>query len=608
MKKRLSFVLLLLLVWFKIWETRAVSSPLTAVLTYHNDIAHTGQNTNETLLTLANVNANSFGKLFTYSVDGYVYAQPLVLTNVTIPGLGIHNVVYIVTEHDSVYAFDADSNAGTNAGLLWQVNFLNPAAGISSVNSTDVDCTDLVPEIGITSTPVIDPSSGTIYVEAKTEEFTNNTTNFVHRLHALDVTTGAEKFGGPVVIAASVTGSGAGSVSGRVSFDSQWQMNRAAVTLNNGVIYLGFGSHCDTGPWHGWLLAYNASTLQQIATFNSTPNGLGGGIWHGGNGPSFDAAGNLYMMTGNGKFDGTTNKDYGDSVLKLSTSSGLTVTDFFTPANQGFLYTNDLDLDSGGTVVLPDEVGSTAHPQLLVGASKKGVIYLLDRNNLGKYNPAGDRMVEKMAVLGANFSTPVYFNYTLYYLGVQDSLASFAISNAFISNASADQGSTQFGFPGATPSLSANGLNNAIIWAIQSDAYYNGGSAVLRAYNATNLSQELYNSSQAGTRDLPGAAVKFTVPTIANGKVYVGAQYTLSVYGSLLPPVVILSAQFTSNGVFQLQLSGPIGGNYVLQASTDLTNWSAVSTSTPASSPFYLTDPNATNSPGCFYRAVAELP
>src|SRR5581483_4039774 len=316
MKKSMSSVLLVMLVCLEAGENRAASSPSTAVLTYHNDIARTGQNTNETLLTLANVNTNSFGKLFTCAVDGYVYAQPLVLTNVNIPGRGILDVVYVATEHDSVYAFDANSNAGP----LWQVSFLNPAAGVAPVSSADLDCTDIVPEIGITSTPVIDPISGTIYVEAKTGESSGNNINFVHRLHALDVTTGAEKFGGPVVITASVTGSGAGSVSGRVAFDSQWQMNRAALLLNHGVVYLGFGSHCDSGPFHGWLLAYNATTLAQIAAFNTTPNGEGGGIWHAGNGPSCDANGNLYVMTGNGTFDASTNKDFGDSVIKLSTA------------------------------------------------------------------------------------------------------------------------------------------------------------------------------------------------------------------------------------------------------------------------------------------------
>ncbi|HZQ45803.1 MAG TPA: pyrrolo-quinoline quinone, partial [Verrucomicrobiae bacterium] len=545
MKKSMSSVLLVMLVCLEAGENRAASSPSTAVLTYHNDIARTGQNTNETLLTLANVNTNSFGKLFTCAVDGYVYAQPLVLTNVNIPGRGILDVVYVATEHDSVYAFDANSNAGP----LWQVSFLNPAAGVAPVSSADLDCTDIVPEIGITSTPVIDPISGTIYVEAKTGESSGNNINFVHRLHALDVTTGAEKFGGPVVITASVTGSGAGSVSGRVAFDSQWQMNRAALLLNHGVVYLGFGSHCDSGPFHGWLLAYNATTLAQIAAFNTTPNGEGGGIWHAGNGPSCDANGNLYVMTGNGTFDASTNKDFGDSVIKLSTAGGLSEANYFTPFNQAFLNTNDLDLGSGGTVVLPDEVGNSAHPQLLVGAGKKGVLYLFDRNNLGKYNGSTDMMVEKLNVLGSNFSTPVYFNFTLYYLGVQGYLTAFPVSNAFIGAASQAQGSTQFGFPGATPSLSANGLNDAIIWVIQSDAYDSNGNAVLRAYNASNLAQELYNSDQAGTRDQPGAAVKFAVPTIANGKVYVGTQYALSVFGSLAPsPVIILSANFSGNG------------------------------------------------------------
>ena len=515
------------------WALEAAAN--VNVLTGHNDNARTGQNTNETVLTPSNVNATGFGKIFSYTVDGYVYAQPLVVTNVTIPAKGVHNVLYVATEHDSVYAFDADTNAGTNAAPLWQVSFINPAAGVTTVTSGDVSCGDLVPEIGITSTPVIDAANGTIYVEAKTKEVTTNGTIFVHRLHALDLTSGAEKFGGPTVIQASVSGTGDGNDgSGHVPFDPLRHMNRAALLLNNGVVYIGSASHCDNGPYHGWLIGCGAQTMALSNVFNTTPNGGLGGIWQAGGGPAADTSGNIYFITGNGTFDGSTNQDYGDSFVKLSTTNGLAVADFFTPNNQSALESADLDLGSGGAVALPDEAGgTTTNLHLLVGAGKEGTIYLIRRDNLGHFHPGSDSQIKQSIVsaIGGSFDTPAYFNKTVYYLGAGDVLKAFKISGGTITTTPASQSSTSFGFPGATPSVSANGADNAIVWAIQSDAYGSSGPAVLHAYNATNVSLELYTSSASGTRDVPGPAVKFTVPTIANGKVYVGAQYALAVFG-----------------------------------------------------------------------------
>ena len=501
------------------------------VLTYHNDNARTGQNTNETILTPGIVASTNFGQLFTCVLDGYVYAQPLVMTNVTIPGKGVHNVVFVVTEHDSVYAFDADSGDGTNAPPLWQTSFINPAAGVTTVSSGDVSCGDLVPEIGITSTPVIDQATGTLYVEAKTREVTNSVTTFVQRLHALDITTGAEEFGGPVVIQASVAGSGDGNNGvGNVPFDSLRHLNRPGLLLNNGVVYLAYASHCDVGPYHGWLLGYNAQPLAPSNVFNTTPNGGLGGIWEAGDGPACDTNGNIFVITGNGTFDSTTNNDYGDSFLKLSATNNLQLADYFTPFNQQALADADLDLGSGGAVVLPDAAGSPAHQHLLVGAGKEGTIYLIDRDNMGHYSTASNNIVQTfVGAIGGSFDTPAYFNNTLFYLGSGDVLRAFNIANAVISTTASSTSQTAFGFPGATPSISANGTSNAIAWAIQSDAYASSGPAVLHAYNATNLALELYNSSTANQS--PGPAVKFTVPTIANGKVYVGAQYALAVYG-----------------------------------------------------------------------------
>ena len=522
------------------------------VLTYHNDNARTGQNTNETILTPAAVASTNFGRIFSQPVDGYVYAQPLVVTNVTIPGKGVHDVVYVATEHDSVYAFDANSNTPA----LWHVSFINPASGITSVDSEEMSCDDLVPEVGITSTPVIDLASGTIYVSAKTKEMTNNVGGYYHRLHALDLTTGAEKFGGPVAMQASVVGTGDGvDGTGHVSFDPLRQFNRSALLLNKGVVYIASASHCDNRPYHGWILGYNSATLTLSNSFNTTPNGAWGGVWQSGCGPASDSSNNVYCITGNGTFDASTNNDYGDTFLKLSATNGLKVADYFTPYNQAYLDSLDLDLGSGGAIVLPDEVGGgTTNQHLIVGAGKAGTVYLINRENMGHYNSTNDNaIVQSMpSAIGSGFGTPAYFNKQIYYLGTHDVLKAFTITNANIATTPASQAGTIFGFPGATPSVSANGTNSAIVWAVQTDAYASSGPAVLRAYNATNVAIELYNSSNAGIRDVPGGAVKFAVPTVANGKVYVGAEYALAVYGIgtfLATPVITPSGGVFTNSI-----------------------------------------------------------
>jgi hypothetical protein len=516
------------------------------VLTYHNDNARTGQNSQETILTPGNVNKDSFGLLFTYPVDGYVYAQPLYLSNVSIPGKGAHNVVYVATEHDSVYAFDADDNTGPNAVPLWHVNLI-PSGG-STVTSDDVGTADVVPEIGITGTPVIDGKTGTLYVVAKTKE----NGSFVQRLHALDVQTGAEKFGGPVVIQGSTQGTGDGSSGGVLPFSPWRQHQRAALLLLNGIVYIAWAAHGDNGIYHGWIMGYDAATLQQKYVYCASPNAktdpsgyplAGGGIWQAGAGPAADAGGNIYFMTGNGTFSANLNggRDYGDSFVKVGFNfRGLFgALDYFTPYNQDSLNRADADLGSGGVLALPDEAGSAAHRHLLVGAGKEGTIYLVDRDNMGHYHDPNqgqnndNQIVQSIQhAIGGVWGMPAYFQNTIYYQGNGDVLKAFSIANAQLSTTPVHQSFQVFNYPGATPSISANGaaaspLGTGIVWVIES-----AEQAILHAYRADDVSQELYNSNQAGARDQPGGYVKFSVPTIANGKVYVGAQYALAVYGN----------------------------------------------------------------------------
>ena len=518
------------------------------VLTYHNDNQRTGANINETILKPANVNSNTFGLLYSNVVDGYVYAQPLVLSQVTIPGRGVHNVLFVATEHDSVYAFDAD--ATTNSAPLWQVSFINPAAGVTTVPAADTGETgDLVPEIGITGTPVIDAATGTLYVEAKTKEVGGGTTSYVHRLHALDASSGAEKYGGPVMIQATVPGAGDGTDgNGNVPFIPLREVNRPGLLLLNGVVFIGYGSHGDQSPFHGWVLGYGTQTLQQVSSYCTSPNGFGAAIWHGGGGLGADSNGHIYFMSGNGSFD-TNNavpeqNDYGDSFVKLSTTSGLKIADYFTPANQDYLSGNDIDVSSGGPLLLPDSSGTTAHPHLLVGAGKEGTIYLLDQDHLGGFNAAGDsQIVQELpgalggpnhpAFTGGLYGVPAFFDKWVYFVGVDDIVKAYLLSNGKLSSTPVSTSQTLFMYPGGSPAVSAQGNTNGILWVLQNEAYGYAGPSILHAYDASNVGTELYNSQQAGSRDAAAPAVKFTVPTVANGKVYVGGQYAVSIYGLL---------------------------------------------------------------------------
>ena len=499
-------------------DSGSTGSTSASVLTYHNDNTRSGQNLRETVLTPANVKSATFGKLFSFPVDGYVYAQPLYVSNVTVAGQ-LRNVVLVATEHNSVYAFDADNKT---SGPLWHTSFINPANGITTVPSQDTHCADIGPEVGITSTPVIDPVTGTLYVVAMTKE--NGA--YAHRIHALDVASGNDKLA--MKIQASVPGTAApNDGKGRLLFNSLLENQRAALLLSNNVLYISFGSFCDFGNHHGWLLSYDSKTLNLLGAFSATPNGTEGGIWQSGGGAAADADGNVYVMTGDGTFDAARN-NFGNTFLKFAGAS-LAVSDYFTPYNQSSLEAVDGDLGSGGALLLPDQSVGPSH--LMVGAGKQGTIYLLNRDNMGRFQPGSDsQVVQSLPGPYSMFGTPAYFRNTVYMAAAQDRLKAYALSNGRLSLSK--QSTSVFGWPGATAVISANGSSNAIVWALETNG--SGAPAVLHAYSAADVSIELYNSNQNSGRDYPGGAVKFTVPTIVNGKVYVGAQGQLSVFG-LLP-------------------------------------------------------------------------
>ncbi len=497
------------------------------VTTYHNDVARTGQHLNETALTPATVKSATFGKLGFYGVDGPVDAEPLYLSSMTIAG-GTHNVLYVATENASVYAFDADT--GT---ILWKTTTLS--AG--ETPSDSFGCFQISPTIGVTATPVIDRSrgpNGAMYVVGMSKDRSNA---YHQRIHALDVTTGAELFGGPTEITASYPGTGANSSNGNVIFDPKQYAERQSLLLLNGTIYTGWTSHCDVQPYTGWVIAYSADTLKQTSVLNLTPNGSGGAIWMSGAGMASDGT-SIYLLDANGSFDATVNAagvqvsgDYGNAFLKLGTTAGLSVADYFEASNTIQESAADEDLGSGGALVLPDftDAGGTVR-HLALGAGKDGIIYVVNRDSMGKYNPVADATYQELVgqIAGPVFSMPAYFNNTVYFGAIGDTIKAFSISGARLSAAPVSHSPTSFGTPGVTPSVSANGTSNGIVWAAE-----NGNIAGLHAYDATNLANELYNSNQAGSRDQFGPGNKFITPMIANGKVYVGTSTGVAVFGLL---------------------------------------------------------------------------
>ena len=502
---------------------------LAQVTTSQYDNSRTGATLHEKTLTPQNVNAKQFGKLGAFKVDGAVYAQPLFIPAVEIPGKGTHDVLYVATEHDSVYAFDA---ARPSDPPLWKVSFLDQARGTIPLSDDMVQCPFIRPEVGITSTPVIDLKTGTLYVLARTAiRHAVGDNEYFQHLHALAITTGVEKFGGPKLITASVPGRGAGRSNRQVDFDPLHENPRAALTLANNNVYLAWASSCDGDPYHGWVIAYDPQTLAQKAVLNVNPDGSEAGIWLSDTGPAVDSEGNLYVPTGNGTFDATSGgRDYGDSVLKLDGSS-LAVRDYFTPFNQADILAGDADVGSSGPTLLPDQPGP--HPHLLLQPTKDSTIYVIDRDNMGKFHRDRDDLVQIIHLPGAGLGAMAYWNGHAFFATSDDYLRSYAIKNGRL--IPGESSSMKFMTSGATPSISADGNKNAIVWAI-STKLWNGPDntpAVLYAFDATKLGHPIYTSEQNSQRDRAAYATRFVIPVVVNGHVYFAARGEVEVYGLL---------------------------------------------------------------------------
>lgn len=504
-----------------------------SVVTYHNDNARTGQYLNENLLTPAAVGGGMFGKRYFLAVDGAVYAQPLYLSRVKIKGGGFHNVLFVATSHDSLYAFDADDESG--AGPLWQVSFLD--GGATTVSGDEVSCAVIL-ELGIAGTPVIDPEAGTIYVVAFTKE---SGSNYVYRLHAIDVTSGAERSGSPVEIQPP-------------GFVPLAHKQRTALLLANGSVYSSWSGNCDEGNYHGWLMAHDANTLKLTNFFNTSPGDSGASFWNGGAGPAGDEQGNIFVVSANGDFDGDAAlARYDESVLKFTpAASGLAAADQFTPFNKLSLDEQDLDLGSSGALLLPDEAGSPAHPHVLFTCGKEGRMYLLDRQALGGVQAGADSgALASLPVLGSQstFGSAAYFNGSIYIAPVNSPLLAFPVGDGSLASTPSASTTNENGFPGATPSISANGSSNGIVWIITGD---DGGR--LLAYDANGL-RGLYDSNALPADQLPGYS-EFSVPAIADGKVFAGTSGGVAVYGELAVDAPAIAA-VTNAGSYSTDAISP---------------------------------------------------
>jgi hypothetical protein len=553
------------------------------VPTWRYDVTHAGQNTSETELSPANVNGSTFGKLFSLPVDGVVYAQPLYLSGLTMSDGALHNVVFVATGHDSLYAFDADSNQGANANPIWQVTLLDAAhgatAGATTVPWQDNGSPDVAPEVGITGTPVINPATNTMYVVAATKE----SGAYLMRLHAINLLTGAEQPNSPVEITATVAGTGSGSSGGQLTFSPLWENQRVALDYYNGHVYFAFAAHGDLGPWHGWIFSYDATTMAQTAVVCLSPHGTANGVWMSGAGMPIDSggtAGRLFLTSGNGTYSGyppfSESSNLGDSTVAFDLSNGgLTPIDIFTSFNQATLSSKDLDLGSGGVLMLPDQAGANTHE--LVQAGKEGRIELLNRDSLGGYAAGATSNTNAIqdipGEVGGLWSTPAYWNGNVYIWGSSDVAKMFSITSGLLSTTPVSNSTVASTGRGATFSVSSDGTQNGIAWAVLSDAYTSGGAEVLYAFDATDLSTVLYESDTNSTRDSAGKATKFPVPVVTNGKVYVAARGQVDVYGV-----------FNNEPIAAAPVISPDGGTFSTAQSVTL------STTTSPASIFYTLD------------------
>lgn len=511
----------------------------SAMIQSHSDLSRDGWNSHETLLAPSNIaTPGNFGKLFNHSVDGHVYAQPLYVPNLTIGGV-THNVIFICTMHDSVYAFDADSGSGANANPLWHVVFTN-GSGVTTIPYTEVaSCNDSQPEYGVLDTPAIDLSTNTLYCVAATKEVSAGpTTAYVHRLHALSLIDGSEKFGGPVSVTAVWNGTG-----GPITFNDSLEINRPGLVLTNGLVYSFWSSHCDDGAYFGWIIGYSASNLAlgPQSVYNISPVTQRGGIWQSGSAPAMDSSGNFYMTTGTGTFDAAPaaggGVDHGESIIKFTGGTSPAIADSFTPSNWAALDVIDNEMGSTGAVVLPDSLGTAAHPHLLTCGDKAGDIFMLDRDNLGGFDqgPGGtdaslQRINNAPLTAFALFSTAAVYNNTIFWNFVDSPIEAYTVTNGLYSTTPTSQTSLIYHFPGCSPAVSSNGNTNGILWAIEPDPANVG----LHAYDATNLANELYNSNNVASDAVSSPSNKFTPPTIINGKVYMATANTVEVFGLLI--------------------------------------------------------------------------
>lgn len=571
------------------------------VLTYHNQNSRCGQNLSETILGPGRVTSSHFGKLLNVPLDGKIDAQPLFVSGLSMPGRGTHNVVFAASEHDSVYAFDAN-----NGSIFWHVSLLKPG----ETTSDNRGCGQVTPEIGITATPVVDLTAGphgTIYLVAMSKDSNGN---YYQRLHALDLTTGAEEFGGPQAVKATYPGTGANSSKGMVIFDPKQYKDRAGLLLLNGVVYTSWGSHCDYNPYTGWLIGYDRLTLAQTSVFNFAPNGSEAALWNSGGGPAADSQGNIFVSVANGTFDTSLNSqgfprsgDFGNAFVKLSLQSGkLVAVDYWTMDNTNSESGSDTDLGSGSIMLLPYQVDASGKARhLAVGAGKDSNLYVVDRDNMGKFDSTSDATIYQQltgALPGGVWANPAYFGNYVYFGSVNSTVQAFQFSNARLSPASATTHS--FTYPGVTPSISASGSSNPILWAVE-----NTNPAVLHAYDATNLSIEYYNSNQASSgRDQFGPGNKYIAPTIANGQVFVGTTNSVAIFG-LLPKLPLANGEYTITSQMSTLLLddpgfSPTSGTQIIQWTPNgganqtwvfTANGSGYYNIRNASSGLYLTDP-----------------